>query len=127
MKRALAGLAAAAALGACAPTEGGVGSQTALAPAQPVGEPVDCINTNEIRDTRALDDRTIDFRLKSGRIYRNTLENSCPGLRQQAFTYQARVSRLCSIDTITVLGNSPGIPGPTCGLGTFQQVSAETR
>ena len=98
-----------------------------MAEGAPVGEPIDCINVGEIADARGINDRTVDFRLRSGRIYRNVLENSCPGVGHHAFSYRPTLSRLCSIDTITVMSSGPGVPGPTCGLGMFQQIDREAR
>ncbi len=78
-----------------------------------------------IRQTRVLDDRTIDFVLLRGERLRNTLPLSCPGLRfQDGIGYSTSLSRLCSVDTVTVLQNIGGLqPGATCGLGVFQPVT----
>lgn len=93
------------------------------APVRPVGEPVDCIQASQIRDTQVRSDSVIDFRMVGKKVYRNTLPNSCSSLATyRAFSYQLRGSQLCSIDTITVLIPGSSIPGPTCGLGSFQQV-----
>ena len=93
-----------------------------LAPeAQPVGLPEDCIDTSSIRATQVPNDQTIDFHMRNGAVFRNTLTNHCPGLSAQGFAYRSTHSRLCSIDTITVV-EARGVPGPVCGLSTFQQV-----
>jgi len=108
----------------CAPTPSDLADERALAEARPIGEPIDCLLTTEIRDTQVRDEATIDFNLRNGQVYRNRLPDSCPGLGfNGAFSYRPAISRLCSIDTITVL-NSGGVPGPTCGLGSFQRVEA---
>jgi hypothetical protein len=96
--------------------------EAALTNVTPVGQPVDCVQTNLIRSTRVLADNVIDFQMRNGDVYRNTLPTACPNLRSEdRFSYRTTIGRLCSIDTITVL-QSGGIPGPTCGLGSFQQV-----
>jgi hypothetical protein len=103
----------------------GSSSKKALEPMQPVGEPIDCVNTYSIRDTKVIDDRTIDFKMTGGKIYRNTLPYSCSGLRsEERFSYRATNNRLCSIDTIRVLNNYGGRlqEGAGCGLGKFQLV-----
>lgn len=113
--------AAIAALGACAAATETTAESRAPA-ATVVGEPVSCIQTNTIRDTRVHDDRTIDFQMTNGRIYRNTLPYGCSGLGfEERFAYETSIGRLCSTDTITVL-RSGGINGPTCGLGEFVPV-----
>jgi hypothetical protein len=97
-------------------------SQAAKVPAAtPVGEPVNCIQTNQIRQTQVRNDSVIDFETINNRIYRNTLPQSCPTLGfERRFAYKTTIGQLCSIDTITVL--QTGVPGLTCGLGTFQRV-----
>ena len=94
-------------------------------PATPAGKPVDCVQIANIRETRVRDDRTIDFFMRSGEVYRNTLPYACPELGfEQSFSYQTSLSQLCAIDTITVLRQTGGItPGATCGLGKFQPVT----
>jgi hypothetical protein len=106
------------ALAACAPNEGASRQQVELVPA---GEPVNCVQINQIRRTTVQDDRTIDFEMRGGTIFRNTLPTGCPGLGfARAFSYRTSLSRLCSVDTITVVqqGGGPQM-GATCGLGAF--------
>jgi ethanolamine utilization protein EutP (predicted NTPase) len=57
-----------------------------------------------------------------GKIYRNTLPHSCPGLGfEEKFMYKTSLSQLCSVDIITVLHNAGGLNrGASCGLGKFQ-------
>lgn len=92
--------------------------------ATPVGKPVDCVRTRDIRSTRVRDDSTIDFVMNGGKVYRNNLDGMrCPQLGfEKRFAYRTTIGQLCSVDTITVLQN-PGLSaGPTCGLGSFQPV-----
>jgi hypothetical protein len=87
--------------------------------------PEDCVFTNQIKDTDAIDDRTILFRMRGGGYLLNTLDNNCPGLeRQNRFMYKSN-GRLCDIDTITVLEQWAGAltPGFTCQLGQFNPIS----
>lgn len=100
-------------------------AQAALVPAAtPVGEPVSCVQTSRIRQTEIHGDGVIDFRMVDGRVFRNTLPQSCPGLGfEDRFGYRTSIGELCSVDTITVLRQN--IPGPTCGLGQFQQVELQ--
>ncbi len=93
-----------------------------------VGAAVDCVRTNLIEDTRVYGDSTIDFHMRNGVIYRNTLPRSCPNLGfDQRFSYKTTTGQLCGIDTITVLPTGSSLPGPTCGLGKFQPVTLASR
>ena len=113
----------------CAPMGRNEARQAALAEARPVGEPVDCVNLNQIRNTRVRSDRVIDFELTGGTVYRNTLPNACPGLSfEERFSYATSLSRLCSVDIITVLHTGGGAQrGASCGLGPFQRVELPRR
>ena len=89
------------------------------------GPAEDCISISRIRSTRVRDDKTIDFYMSGRKVYRNTLPQSCSGLGfERAFSYQTSLSRLCSLDIITVLRASSPVPrGASCGLGKFQPVT----
>jgi hypothetical protein len=88
------------------------------------GAAVDCVQTSLIDDTKVWNDAVIDFRMRNGVTYRNTLPHSCPNLGfDERFSYRTTTGQLCSIDTITVLPTGSSIPGPTCGLGKFQPVT----
>ena len=124
-------LAAALALGlATTPAVAGTRSQEqALAAARPDGPPVDCVQLRQIRESRVRSDSVIDFYMLGNKVYRNTLPNSCPRLGfEQAFSYRTSISQLCSVDIITVISRgTPGIAGPSCGLGKFQPVTGLKR
>lgn len=95
----------------------------------PQGEPASCVPIARIRETRVLDDSTIDFVLIDRTRLRNTLPIACPGLSvEDSISYSTSLSRLCSVDTVTVLHRAGGLqPGATCGLGEFQPVRAIAR
>lgn len=88
--------------------------------------PENCVIVQRIDQTDAIDDQTIIFRMRGDRVYRNTLPNKCPGLqRENRIAWQTSTSRLCNIDTITVLEDF-GVgfrPGFTCRLGQFVPLS----
>jgi hypothetical protein len=87
--------------------------------------PIDCIQTNRIRRSKVVDDKTIVFELKSGDYLVNLLERECPGLgREKRFMHETH-GRLCDIDTVTVIeqwGTSL-TRGFTCMLGAFHPIT----
>ena len=89
--------------------------------------PQDCIVVQSIDQTDAVDDQNIIFYMRGNKVYRNHLPRKCPGLeRENRVAFETRSSRLCSIDTITVLEDF-GVgfrPGFTCRLGEFVPMSA---
>jgi hypothetical protein len=89
--------------------------------------PRDCLYVSSVRRTEVLDDQTIIFYMRGNKVaYRNYLPRKCPGLaRSGRFMYEIHMSRLCSIDTITVLEQwGVGLqPGFTCKLGDFYPLS----
>jgi hypothetical protein len=127
-KQIIAGIAAGLAIGgiATAAISGGSVSERrakALAAYTPVGEAKDCISLTQIRSSSVIDDRTIDFKMTGGKVYRNTLPYSCPSLGfEERFSYRTSINQLCSVDTIRVLQSfgSQLQEGAGCGLGKFQ-------
>ncbi len=90
------------------------------------GKATDCVQLQQIRESRVIDDKTIDFIMRDGRVLRNSLPYSCPSLGfEKAFTYSTSLSQLCSVDIITVINQGGGIRrGASCGLGKFVPVPA---
>ena len=96
-----------------------------LAAYTPVGEAVSCIDTSRIDSTKVVSDGVIDFKMRGGKVYRNTLPYSCSGLGfSDSFSYRTSINRLCNIDIIRVLDTSGGRLEERggCGLGKFQPV-----
>ncbi len=95
---------------------------------RPDGKPIMCVPAHSIRETRVRDDRTIDFYMDGGKVYRNTLPQSCPELGfEERFGYETSIDQLCNVDIIHVLHDSPPIRGAACGLGAFQPISGAPR
>jgi hypothetical protein len=88
--------------------------------------PEDCLITSRIDPTEPIVDQNIIFYMRGDKAYRNTLPRTCPGLlREGRIAWATHTSRLCSIDTITVLEDY-GVgfrPGFTCRLGEFVPLS----
>jgi hypothetical protein len=115
------------ALAACAPVENEAREDAALAgPAvRVVGEPDNCINRAQIRNSRVRSDQVIDFEMVTGDVYRNVLPNRCPRLGlERAFTYDTSINQFCRQEIIYVLEQFGGNVqrGAGCGLGDFVPV-----
>ena len=114
-------------LSACAGTSPAERDQAEKLAYAPTAAPAErCVPIAQIRETRVLDDRTVDFVLRGGDRLRNTLPVSCPGLRfEDGISYSTSLSRLCDVDIITALNRTGGglRRGASCGLGEFQPVA----
>lgn len=94
-------------------------------PVRAIGEPKSCVNISQIRSTKVVDNSTIDFRMVGGKTYRNTLPQSCPGLKfEDRFSYRTSLNQLCNVDILRVLHDQGGrlTEGAGCGLGKFQMI-----
>ncbi len=93
-------------------------------PPKPVGPPQTCVQITNIGQTTVVDDRTIDFAMKDGRVLRNNLPNNCPGLKiNRSFGYETSLAQLCNVDIITVIVQGAGPRrGASCGLGKFTPI-----
>ena len=117
-------LIAAATLAGCSETTPRTAAAPPPAPKNTVASaaaPANCVQLSQIRESRVVDDSTIDFYLRGGQVLRNSLPNKCPQLGfERAFTYSTSLSQLCSVDIITVIiqGGGPRT-GASCGLGKF--------
>ena len=87
-----------------------------------------CLTIRSIRQTKVVDDQTIIFYTTGNRNYKNRLPHSCSGLAiADSFSYRTSQSQLCSVDIITVLNRmgSNFAPGPSCGLGEFEEIDPQ--
>lgn len=103
----------------------GISAKKEPAPVRAVGEPVNCVSLRSIRSTNVVDASTIDFKMNGGKIYRNSLPYSCPGLKfEDRFSYRTSTGQLCNVDIVRVLHDYGGrlSEGAGCGLGKFQPV-----
>lgn len=111
-----------------------IGGAASAAPrvASPVpatGEARSCVQLQNIRQTKVRDDRTIDFVMRGGKVFRNSLPYACPQLGfERAFTYSTSITQLCSVDIITVIRQGGGLfRGASCGLGKFVPIAPEKK
>ena len=89
--------------------------------AAPVGAAPVCLKTYLIDRTKVVDDKTIDFRMRDGTVYRNQLLTSCPGLRFDGFSYVVHANEICeNLQSIRVLRSHS-----VCLLGTFTKLASK--
>ncbi len=90
-----------------------------------IGEPINCIEPRNIRNTNVINNQTIEFRMNGGTILRNDLGRKCPGLSKgDPISYTIRGSRLCNVDQFSVLRTTAGRieTRARCGFGKFQEI-----
>jgi hypothetical protein len=80
-----------------------------------------CLNATGIQNTQVLDRRTILYRMRDGKIWRNTLAADCPtlvGFSSGGFTQISHTNFICANTQLirTQTGN-------VCRLGQFARVN----
>jgi hypothetical protein len=74
-----------------------------------------CIHLSWLDQSEVVDDQTILFHMKGGKIYENKLPYRCFGLKfEGGFSFATSLHQLCNTDIIRVLHQ-----GTACGLGNF--------
>lgn len=88
-----------------------------------------CVPLAQIRNSRVLSDRVIDFTRGAGRqAFRVVLDQPCPQLGfEQRFAYGTSLSQLCAQDIITVLQGPQVMRGASCGLAPFVPIELPRR
>jgi hypothetical protein len=85
----------------------------AQAPAPPPANV--CLNVQDIQRTEAVDDRTILFHMRGGKVWRNTLRTACPMLKVSPFTQKVTGDLVCSNAQFIHVN----MTGNDCALGEF--------
>jgi len=104
-------------------------------------KPIDCLALGTVRQQVVVDDATILYFLKDGRVYVNVLKLGCPGLKEFGPTYPQRIggrnpgaARACAGYHIWANPASgeqrlepkgPNPPHILCPLGQFFPISEE--
>jgi hypothetical protein len=100
----------------------------AVPDAVPAGAARSCVPIMALRESLVRSDRVIDFHTGGDRYYRVTLPRPCPGLGfERRFAYATSIGQLCAQDLITVLYQTGGMRGASCGLAPFQPVTIARR
>ena len=77
-----------------------------------------CLKTSMIDTTKVIDAKTLDFRMRDGTVWRNTLRGSCPSLKFNGFVYSTNYPEICgNLQSIRVLKSQT-----VCVLGTFTKL-----
>jgi hypothetical protein len=78
-----------------------------------------CLSASMVRGTDVVDGHTIIYRMRDGKVWKNTLHVDCPNLKfAQGFSQVIRTDEICANQQfIRVLGT-----GNTCQLGDFTLV-----
>jgi hypothetical protein len=127
---AIAAIISAGGLAYASASAGGKTSKDAKYIIKTVGEPKSCVRRSQIRSTNVIDNQTIDFKMRGGDIYRNTLPHKCGGLGfEESFSYRTSVNQLCNVDIIRVLDSTAGQirERNACGLGKFHKIEKTKR
>ena len=74
-----------------------------------------CLNARNIQRTEVKDDRTIDFHMRDGKVWRNTLRQLCPMLKTSPYTQVLHNDQVCSNQQFIQVTQT----GAICTLGEF--------
>ena len=79
------------------------------------------LTVHRVDSTKLIDARTLDFRMKDGTVFRNSLRTRCVGLKFHGFSYVSRDDNICdNMQSIRILGT-----GEVCVLGAFVKLPPE--
>jgi hypothetical protein len=91
-----------------------MGPAVAQAPAQPSGN--FCLYLRDVQRTETVDDRTIVFHMRDGKLWRNTLKQNCPMLKTSPYTQVLQNGEMVCANQQFIHVNQTG---NTCVLGEF--------
>jgi hypothetical protein len=78
-----------------------------------------CLNSQQVDYTHVADANTVLFHMKDGKIWKNSLKASCPGLLLHGFSYLTHYDEICSNQVPIEVQKT----GATCTLGAFTPYS----
>jgi hypothetical protein len=95
-----------------------------------VGQKIACIDSTRIAGRRAVDNRTLVFEMSGGQVFRNDLEETCPGIARASnfgtLAIDPIESRMCRGDMVRVYDPADvrdPKTAPRCRLGAFARVA----
>ncbi|MEI9888986.1 MAG: hypothetical protein WDN08_21290 [Rhizomicrobium sp.] len=77
-------------------------------------DPPICLQIRAIDRTTVVNPKTILFRMKDGKVYRNAMRTACLGLKFHGFVYRLNTDEICGSESIRVLNTDE-----VCTLGKF--------
>ena len=81
-----------------------------------------CLDADNIQSRSSPDGKVIDFHMRDGSVWRNTLQRSCPGLKFDGFSWTLHgVHDVCENEQIIHVLHS----GEICSLGKFEKLVPE--
>lgn len=84
------------------------------------GEPVDCIQLNQISSSQIVNRTAIVYTMNNGTIYVNRPTSGATFLsRSDVLVTDTHSPQLCSIDIVRLLDSSAHTPSGSVGLGKF--------
>jgi len=86
--------------------------------AKPDGAHV-CLRARDIEHTNSKDGKTLMFRMRDGKVWRNTLRAPCNDLKFGGYTEVVRGDTICANQQLI----QTHISGATCRLGDFSLVT----
>ena len=81
-----------------------------------------CLNVQDIQRTEPVDDSTIIFHMRDGKVWRNTLKSACPMLKTSPYTQVLRSGGLVCANQQFIHVTQTGID---CVLGDFTPLAAQ--
>jgi len=82
-----------------------------------------CLFSRNIQRTEVVNDRTILFHMRDGKVWRNTLRRVCPLLTTSPYTQNLHTDQVCANQQFIHVTRT----GDTCALGDFTPVAADAK
>ncbi len=80
-----------------------------------------CLKVRQVTGTKAVDSRTIDFLMRDGSVYRNSLRTPFNGATFAGFIHRSWSNEFCDHEIITIMDSRE-----QCVLGNFKKLSNVT-
>jgi hypothetical protein len=78
-----------------------------------------CLDADNIQSRPSPDGKVIDFHMRDGSVWRNTLQRPCPGLRFDGFSWTLDgTHNVCENEQIIHVLHT----GEICSLGKFEKI-----
>lgn len=87
-----------------------------------------CVPLIQIRNTDALSDKLILFRMNGGKYYLNEIEGGCNGLTDfnTYFTYATPQPHICKGEIVSVFKQNVDVQVGACSLGSFVKLEKKS-